>query len=323
MNLMDETRGVVERGGLSLKLDLLFAEQDHKVQRWRLPRRHSAFLRFEGKNLEHQPEFLAAPDRVQQQAAQGCPTDRHLKKCSYGFSHVGKIISPIIADLGIFIKFMAVSILFALPVQAKDFGVEGPVFEIKEPSLLDRILTKLNHLKEEGKLEELQKDMAEKVRERARNPHPVPGLKTTQDYRSWHYDPTLTVEKDIYDHKGTLVAKASMRVNPLDYVSFGDSLILIDGTQEDQVQWAQSQKGLLVLTKGSPFELMEASSSPKTQKESDTRKLSPMRRIYFDQQGRICQRFKVEAVPARISQDDKSLLIEEIPMTQGGNLWPL
>jgi conjugal transfer pilus assembly protein TraW len=189
-------------------------------------------------------------------------------------------------------------------------------------------------MKEEGKLEILQQEMATKTKERLRHPRPVQGLKTAEMYRAWTFDPTLTLQKDLKDHKGHVFAKKGDRVNPLDYASFGKPLLLIDGTQETQIAWAQSQEGVMVLTNGSPFGVMEAFSDSQThhanhsftQNISQTRSIphphtrSRMQRIpgtrhvFFDQGGWICRKFGVNAVPAKISQQEKLLLVEEISL---------
>ena len=62
------------------------------------------------------------------------------------------------------------------------------------------------------------------------------------------------------------------------------------------------EKGDLVLTKGNPFKLM---------RECD-------RTVYFDQKGMIVKRFNVKTLPARITQKDKKLFIEEINIWERG-----
>ena len=218
-------------------------------------------------------------------------------------------------------------LLFPSLLNAKDFGVQGPVFEISEPNLLDRIFSKLHTMKEEGKLEILQQEMAAKTKERLRHPRPVQGLKTAETYRAWAFDPTLTLQKDLKDHKGHVFAKKGDRVNPLDYASFGKPLLLIDGTRKDQIDWAKLQEGVMVLTNGSPFGVMEAFSNSKTRqtKPSLTRSVlhSHTRRVFFDQGGWICRKFGVNAVPAKISQQEKLLLVEEISLEEAINKSPL
>jgi conjugal transfer pilus assembly protein TraW len=76
-------------------------------------------------------------------------------------------------------------------------------------------------------------------------------------------------------------------------------MILIDGSDEEQVSWAVSQVksgGKIVLTKGSPITLFRKTGQ----------------RFYFDQGGKITQRFQIKQIPARITQEGQKLLIEEL-----------
>src|SRR3546814_17278440 len=57
-----------------------------------------------------------------------------------------------------------------------------------------------------------------RVEQRVRRPKPVEGLTATRIARSWDYDPSIAIERDIRDQKGNRIAAAGHRVNPLDFV---------------------------------------------------------------------------------------------------------
>lgn len=187
------------------------------------------------------------------------------------------------------------------PLSAKNLGTYGEVFEIKEENILELIQKRLRALKKEGKMEALQKELQKKATAKISRPTPVDGLIKAQTYSRRTYNPTFMVSQDIKDHKGTLIAKKGETHNPLDTASFGIPLIFIDGDDEDQVQWAISQKGKIILINGAPLEL------EKLHKHL----------FYFDQGSVLVEKFDLAEVPARISQQGKHLLIESIPVSKG------
>ena len=187
--------------------------------------------------------------------------------------------------------------LFAT-VYSKDLGVQGAVFEIKEQSLLEVIYAKLRALESTNKIGEHQKEIQEKVKNSIENPLPVSGIKTGTIYTSRNYDPSIIIDEDIKDQKGTLIALKGTHINPLDFHSFGRPLVLIKGDDNEQVEWAIKQDAKILLVSGKPQHLARANNKI----------------FYFDQGAVLSRKFNIKAVPARISQKGKMLLIEEIPL---------
>jgi len=155
-------------------------------------------------------------------------------------------------------------------------------------------------MEENGELAHVQQKLAQKAGRKIRHPSPVKGLIKTQTPRQWFYDPSMTVESDIKDHKGNLIAAKGTVINSLDKISWGVPLLLFDGDNPEQVAWAETQHSLAkwVLVKGSPVELEEKLKRP----------------VYFDQAGMLVNKFGIRAVPCRISQKDKKLLVEELTL---------
>lgn len=181
---------------------------------------------------------------------------------------------------------------------AKDFGVHGATFEIVEKNLLLVIQVKLQNLSATGQLEAFQKNIQKKVSEKAQNPTRVTGVRKTTKPRRYHFDPTLHVDHDIKDHEGRLIHPKGKRVNPLEILSWGEPLIILDGADETQVAWALKHypSSKHVLIGGKPLELSK----------------HHQKRFYFDQGGALIKKFKIQQVPAVISQDGKRLLVEEL-----------
>lgn len=189
-----------------------------------------------------------------------------------------------------------VPLVFSTSLQAKTFADIGHSFEITEESFLTMIQRRVQKATSEGKLEAMEVDIKKRVKARVLNPLPVEGLQKTQEERSYYFDPSITVENDIRDHQGTLIHGKGTKVNPLKTFSWGIPLLLIDGSDEGQVSWALAQEGKIVLVKGSPIELYRQTRT----------------RFYFDQGGKIVEKFQIRQVPTRISQDKLQLLIEEL-----------
>ena len=183
-----------------------------------------------------------------------------------------------------------------LPCGSKDLGTIGTTFEIVEKSLLKVIEEKLQELQVSGKLAGHQNELQDRVRQTIERPPPVDGLQKTTIYQSREYDPSFVLDKDIKDHEDNLIATAGTKYNPLDYHSFGKPLLLIDGDDTTQVDWALNQDGKIVLTQGTPLQL--------------TKELK--RTFFFDQGGILVEKFGIKYVPTKVSQKDKVLQIEEI-----------
>lgn len=188
-----------------------------------------------------------------------------------------------------------------VPAVSKDLGVAGATFEIREQSLLEMIYDRLKSLESTNQLIRHQKEIQERVKACVESPQPVSGIVKATAYQSREYDPSIIIDGDIKDHKGNFIARKGMQVNPLDDHSFGKPLVLIQGEDEAQVSWALKQDARIVLVSGKPLQLS------RTHKKI----------FYFDQGAILSNKFSIKAVPARISQKGKALLIEELSLTEG------
>lgn len=191
-----------------------------------------------------------------------------------------------------------------LSVSAKDLGVMGETFPIQEKSILQVIREKLQALATAGALEDHQHKILEQTKARIRRPAAVEGITKTVKPRLFTYDLSITVPYDLKDHEGQVFHKKGTRVNPLDTHTLRSPLLFVDGDDETQVAWAIKQvkaaksehKPLLILVKGSPFDLSEKVGFP----------------IYFDQGGYLVKKLGIGQVPARVKQQEKTLIVEEV-----------
>ena len=206
----------------------------------------------------------------------------------------------------IYNRYLFLGLTLTTSLEAKTFEDLGHSFEIEEESFLTMIQRRVEEARIEGKLEAIEEDVKKRVKERVMNPVPVFALQKTTQERSWYFDPSITLATDIRDHKSRLVYPKGTKVNPLHKLSWGEPLILIDGSDEEQISWAINHvkeqgegaepRGKIVLTKGSPIQISRQTGQ----------------RFYFDQGGAITKKFQIKQVPARITQDGDKLLVEEL-----------
>ena len=185
-------------------------------------------------------------------------------------------------------------------VVARDYGQRGTVFPVIERDLLEQIHSRLTQMERSGETARLNEDLKRRTIARVNRPDPVAGIVRTSEARRWQFDPTITLAADIRGAKGELIHAAGTKVNPLDSVGLRADLLFLDGDDPDQLAWAlkQTVNAKLILVKGAPLELMKARQ----------------RRFYFDQGGKLTERFGIRSVPARVRQQGRLLEISEIAL---------
>ena len=191
-------------------------------------------------------------------------------------------------------------LLCPAPVLARDYGQRGTVFPVIERDLLEQIHSRLTQMERLGETARLNEDLKRRTIARVNRPDPVAGIVRASEARRWQFDPTITLAADIRGAKGELIHAAGTRVNPLDSVQLRAELLFLDGDDPDQLAWAlkQTVNAKLILVKGAPLELMKARQ----------------RRFYFDQGGKLTERFGIRSVPARVRQQGRLLEISEIAL---------
>ena len=191
-------------------------------------------------------------------------------------------------------------LLCPAPVLARDYGQRGTVFPVIERDLLEQIHSRLTQMERSGETARLNEDLKRRTIARVNRPDPVAGIVRASEARRWQFDPTITLAADIRGAKGELIHAAGTRVNPLDSVGLRADLLFLDGDDPDQLAWAlkQAANAKLILVKGAPLELMKARQ----------------RRFYFDQGGKLTERFGIRSVPARVRQQGRLLEISEIAL---------
>ncbi len=203
-----------------------------------------------------------------------------------------------------FSLFIATLLLPSI-LSAKDLGTLGNVWPLAEQNLIEAIKQELGKAQADGRIETLNKKMANRTKSMFYEPPPIVGLEKAAAYRKRYFDPSIIVERDIYDHEGKLIIAKGKRVNPLDTINLGKALLFIDGREEAQVSWAlkHANPRKIILVAGAPKLLMDEHKTP----------------FYYDQHGKLVERFMLARVPSRLSQQGNQLLIEEVPPLYQGD----
>lgn len=192
--------------------------------------------------------------------------------------------------------------LLAPVAMAKDVGVIGTVYPIGEEDFLQLIHDRLQQKQASGELARWQSDQAQAILHQADRPPPVAGLKPTLQTKSWLYDPTLVLSRDITDGQGNVRLPAGTHINPLDKVIWKKTLLFYNADNADQVAWAVKQSETfqgqvtLVLTQGSVASQTKLFGKP----------------VYFDQGGQLVQRFGIQNMPATVMQAGRQLRVTEV-----------
>ena len=179
--------------------------------------------------------------------------------------------------------------------QAADLGIDGEVWPITEPDLIESIHAELARAENDGRLARFNENLADQGRKALFSPPSLPLPKAHRD-RDWVHDPTIVVRRDIHTHQGVLIAARGTRINPLSTVALDKPLLFVDGTDAAQLAWAFAQDGKVILISGNPKELMDTHD----------------RRLFYDQRGVLTSRFNIKAVPASVSQEGLILRVREV-----------
>ncbi len=198
------------------------------------------------------------------------------------------------------IFFFLIGMYLSAAQASKDLGVFGTLFPIEENNLLEVIQTRLAKLQREGTLEMHQQNIQSKVKKKIERPQAVEGIIHTVQPRTYTFDPSITVTKDLKDHEGKVFYQKGQRVNPLETRSLTKPLLFIDGDESSHLTWAffmlkRHPLAKVILVKGAPLQMMKDLGIP----------------IFFDQFGKITHKLGIKQVPAIVTQEGMLLKVEE------------
>lgn len=193
---------------------------------------------------------------------------------------------------------------FGLAQAARPLVTEklGPTYPISERDAIETITAKLKDMEKSGELKSLQEQAQTSAENKILQPAPVPNIGVVEKAGVRYFDPSWTLNQDIFDHMGNKIAAKGTRINPLESKAVTEKLFFFDGRDAAQVELAKKlsiQYGLSftpVLTAGSWVDTSE--------------KLQ--RAVYFDQMGKMTTRLTITSVPALVMQEGNRMRIEEM-----------
>ena len=189
--------------------------------------------------------------------------------------------------------------LVAGGTMAANLGNDGDVFPVLEVDIREVIMSRLEGLEASGALKHYEEEVQQRVARHIMRPEAV-GLPTTIEPKSFHVDPTVTVNQDIWAPNGLQVAHAGMKLNPFKHVIFSKTLFFFNGDDKHQVAWVkkhyQDYKHVKFILTGGDIR--------------DGANL--FGRIYFDLGGRLTQTLQIKHVPSVVNQDGLLWKIQEI-----------
>lgn len=204
---------------------------------------------------------------------------------------------------GIYLAMLGM-ISISLTTNAKNLGLRGVVWQIKEHNLINVLESKAA----EQDVTALQNKMRAKAKQQSLRPTPL-SLPRAQKTTHHEYVPITTLGQDLRDDKGRVFARKGTSINVLSKMPlFSKKLLFIDADDGAQCQFAKKviKKNTnikVILTGGNVLDARNALQAP----------------VYFDQQGKITEKLGVSHVPALVTRVDLALDVAEIAITEQGN----
>lgn len=189
-------------------------------------------------------------------------------------------------------------------IYAKDCGVMGETYPIKEIDFLDFIQSRIEAMQKNGQWQSLQNRVQQNAIHYRDRPMKVAGISRARETKNWKFDPSIVLDHDVTTSDGKIIAIAGTHVNPLRYITLSKTLIFYNGDDKEQVKWViEKDKKLkgrdkLVLVNGSVLLQEKQFRKP----------------IYFDQSGTLTSRFGITHVPAYVTQEGLVLRITEVKL---------
>ncbi len=204
--------------------------------------------------------------------------------------------------LSIVLFFLGVFILLdASPSHGAihNLGTFGQTYQIAEQDALQEIKERVARL-DPKKL--LNRKMMKKA---LQNYQPdMPFLPRAHKDATRLVDMTYTLPFDIPDGKGGILYPKGYTFNPLEYVNYEKTLVVINGDDPGQVLWfsgsdySKNIRTMLLLTGGSYYELGKKLDRPVFYANAD-----------------IIHRFQLEAVPSIVRQRGKYMEVKEVAIS--------
>jgi len=190
------------------------------------------------------------------------------------------------------------AVIAAVQAQAGNLGTVGATYGIAEKDALAEIRQRARGV-----------DWGRVIRKKSIEEYDGPmdrvSLPRATRERSFPVDLSFTLRMDVPDGKGGVLYPKGYTFNPLDYITFARTLVIINGNDPEQVKWFASSRYrgridvTLLLTEGRYGRL---------EKKLDV----PL--FYADK--RIAERLRLERVPSVVRQEGRQMVVREIAVPQ-------
>lgn len=200
-------------------------------------------------------------------------------------------------------KKQLLAALFALSsfaATAKDYGVLGKTYPIKEQDLIEAMKQRMAEKVASGEIQRRMKEARGKGEGYVKRPAGS-YLPRAAAYSAVKIDVRYTLQQDIKDANNNVLFKKGTTINPLEIYPLQKGFCFINGDDEKQVKFARNKchpNNKIVLINGDY--------------EAISQKLKI--HIYFDQHGNLIKRFNITAVPTVIRQSGNYLVKEVFPV---------
>lgn len=188
----------------------------------------------------------------------------------------------------------------AFSLSAEDIYT-GQTWEFAEENFLDAIQDHIHNNKDmiNQKIEAFRGSM----KERAANfkPKGVENLPRAKEDRVFYPDMIYVNEQDIIDHRGVMLYPKGYAFNPLRYIHLPYSIAVVDGTDQEQLQWLVDQN----MTDNLRYKILITDG-----KFGEISKQLGQAVFFYTKE--VHERFQLKAVPSLIYQKGESLEVQEI-----------
>ncbi len=187
-------------------------------------------------------------------------------------------------------------IFLAISVEAHaitEIEPAGPVYPVVESDIRNEIKQKVAKRWKQQK-EAYQKKIS------TYQPDNLQQLPRVERERSFSVDMTYTLDRDLTDKDGKILYPKNYRFSPLDYMSLTIGLVVIDGSDPDQIKWfkkspySSNHRMKLLLSGGYAQSLV-----------------SELKRAVYYLDKEVTDRFKLAAVPCVVVQREKHIQVTE------------
>jgi len=177
----------------------------------------------------------------------------------------------------------------------KDLGTVGRVYAIAEKDCLNEIREKAKKLD----WDKIRKEGIEEVKKY--KPEDLVQLPKATQNKTFLVDMSYTLGNDIPDKDGKIIYPKGYRFNPLKYIDYPITLVIIDGNDNNQVDWFQDSKYAkdyrvrLLITDGYYVDLRQKLKRP----------------VYYANR-LIVERLQLDRLPCIVNQKGVHMEVKEI-----------